>query len=77
MSAEPKTTLNFPLDENKQEVPTPKILANKKQIPILSNEQKLKSLVQSGTPWIKRGIIQALMENFPKIYSNTANTMYL
>ncbi len=35
MSAEPQTKLNFPLDEDKQEVPTPKILANKKQIPLM------------------------------------------
>ena len=55
MSAEPQTKLTFPLDEDKQEdkqeVPTPKILANKKQIPLLFPYAERADAKALGAKW--------------------------
>ena len=54
MSAEPQTKLIFPLDEDKedkQEVPTPKILANKKQIPLLFPYAERAEAKKLGAKW--------------------------
>ena len=51
MSAEPQTTLTFPLDEDKIEVPKPKVLANKKQIPLLFPYAERQEAKKLGAKW--------------------------
>ena len=80
MSPEPQSKLTFPLDEDKQEVPTPKILAHKKQIPLLFPYAERSDAKTLGAKWNsvdKFWYYPSIEENFPKNYSNTANTMFL